>query len=145
MPRTKASDATVELAVPNVSEAMKSGPATEAMIAPMMERLTACPTKRMVDRVPEATPKRFLSTHPITALVLGDENMPMPIPSTNSPAAMYKTWEVVVRVLMNSRPNATIAMPVEDRKREPIRSEAQPDIGDRTAITKGMVRSTRPV
>jgi len=43
---------------------------------------SVCPRKRIVPKVPDATPSCDLGTEPITAEVLGELNADMPIPAT---------------------------------------------------------------
>ena len=70
---------------PNMDEKTCEG-MTVAATAPMIAKLSDCPTNLIVEMVPEAIPKWRLSTEPITELVLGAEKMPIPTPSRKSTA-----------------------------------------------------------
>ena len=53
-----------------------------------MPMLNVMPHDLIVDCVPDATPRYFLSTELITALVLGDEKRPAPRPNITRPHTM---------------------------------------------------------
>jgi hypothetical protein len=54
--------------------------ATDAIIVPIIARENTCPRNLMVETVPDAVPSLDFGTEPITALVLGAENIPIPNP-----------------------------------------------------------------
>lgn len=70
---------------PNMAE-NTSGGIMAAATAPMIAKLRDCPTNLMVEMVPDAMPRWRLSTEPMTELVLGAENSPIPIPRSSSVA-----------------------------------------------------------
>lgn len=88
MPIKKASAETdPPLTIPTYISESTLGGIRVAATAPITAKLSDCPIDLIVPIVPEASPKNRLSTLPITELVLGAENRPIPTPSRKSSAA----------------------------------------------------------
>jgi hypothetical protein len=115
-----------------------------AKMALIKAKLSDCPKNRIVPNVPDAIPSRFFSTDPITALVLGDENSPIPNPVIKSPRATSADEELRLKVLINKSPTHITAIPIDAKIRDPILSESHPLIGDKTAILTGITKSMTP-
>jgi hypothetical protein len=115
-----------------------------AKIALIKAKLSDCPKNRMVASVPDAIPRWSFSTDPITALVLGDENNPIPNPTINNLAATSADEELRLKVLVNKSPTLITAIPDDANIRDPILSESQPLMGDKIAMLTGMMKSITP-
>ena len=145
IPSTNSSAPTMRLVgSPENSPERLPAPATVAMIAPMTAKLVACPEQRIVARVPEAIPSLRLSTEPMTALVLGLEKKPTPIPIKSRPISTRQTGESTSNVDSQTSAMATVNMPEDASALEPNRSDSLPAIGEMRAMVTGMMSSTNP-
>ena len=99
--------------------------------------LSVCPMDRIVASMDDATPYSDLSTHDITALVLGDENSEKPRPVT-SKAIIIITRLVSCPMKINiAAPAAQKPMPTDDILNGENLSDILPIIGESTAMTIG--------
>jgi hypothetical protein len=108
--------------------------------------------KRIVPKVPAATPNFSCLTEPITALVLGDENKPNPTPTTTSLKTVSNPDDAAFNPEKNNNPTLTMPIPNVDITLDPNRSESQPLNGESKAIgvacairNKPAVSGSRPL
>lgn len=99
--------------------------------------LKVCPMDLMVASMDDATPYSALSTHDMTALVLGDEKSEKPSPVTINAI-------IIITRLVSSPINMKIAapiaqnpIPIEDILNGEYLSDNLPIIGESTAIMMG--------
>lgn len=121
------------------------GGTTVAATAPMIARLSDCPMNLIVERVPAAAPRLGLSTEPMTELVLGAENRPMPMPIMKRVPITYESGVLKANWLMKSKLAHIRAIPIEAKRRDPSRSESRPLTGERSAMGTGIEIRIRPV
>ena len=85
-------------------------------------------------RAPAATPRRFAGTTPIIAAVLGELNMPEPMPTSSSHRLLCQYGESTPSVVIAASPTADTTMPRAASVREPWRSAQMPASGEAISI-----------
>jgi hypothetical protein len=143
-PLRKALAGTILPPLPTKTAESTAGGITVAATAAMTARLSDCPMNLIVERVPDAAPRLGLSTEPMTELVLGAENKPMPMPIMKSVPTTYESGVFTPNWLIKSRLAHIRPIPIEAKKRDPNRSESQPLIGERSAMGTGIEIRIRP-
>ena len=99
--------------------------------------LSVCPIDLMVANIEDATPYSALSTHDITALVLGDEKSENPRPVITRAMIITKICVSRPMKININVPAAQNAIPTEDIMKGEILSENIPMTGESTAMIMG--------
>src|SRR3954466_15676593 len=88
-------------------------------------------------RAPAAMPRRQAGTVPIIAAVLGELNMPEPMPTSASHSVLCQYGVSTSSVVIAARPMALTSMPSAASAREPWRSAQMPASGGARAVAVG--------
>lgn len=106
--------------------------------------LTACPIKRIVDMVEEATPLYLRGTELMMALVLGVVNIPVPIPIRIMMIISCFMEVSGLRKISKKSAAKEKNIPREERILASILSDKTPESGAQIIITAGMIKSISP-
>jgi len=106
-------------------------------IAPVRPIPSTMPTLRARAKIPEAIPWRLRGASPISELLFGDTNSPIPSPQVARPSTMMPRCVCELELPRKNNPAAKINMPKVVGRRDPTRSERLPLKGAVSAMTIG--------
>ena len=95
-------------------------------------------------RAPAAMPRRCAGTVPIIAAVLGELNMPDPMPTSSSHSELCQYGLSTPSVVISASPTAETTMPSAASARDPCRSAHSPASGEEISMPMASGASLTP-
>lgn len=102
------------------------------------------PVSRIVLVVADAIPKYFFSTEPMMTFILGEENIPNPIPSKIAIKIIARIGVAGVRKNIKANPKTIIAIPKVANMRASTLSDQRPARSDNIACEMGCTINIKP-